>query len=68
MTTEQIKEFKEKVSGTAVVLTFPSVIPLNRTGMTGCYLALWMDDGIPQHCQVQKEEDGWVIIANRMRI
>lgn len=47
-------------------LSYPSVIEKERWGRK-FWLALWIQDGIPQHCQCATEEEGWYLIAHQLR-
>lgn len=50
-----------------VELTYPSVIKRKsaRQDFRGCYLALWLQDGLPQHCRCSSPEEGWYIIQQK---
>lgn len=50
-----------------VTLTYPSVIKIESTCkvLRGSYLALWLQGGLPQHCQCSSPEEGWYIIQQK---
>ena len=47
-------------------LPYPSVIKRKRPWGAEFWLALYMVDGIPQHCQCASEEEGWYLISHIM--
>lgn len=60
-----IAEIQKKYSKKET-LVYPSVVKLERDGYS-CWLALWINDGIPQHCQCSSEKEAWYIIDRHMR-
>lgn len=62
-----LEEVKKEYSKDTIMLAYPSVVKRERPWGEKFWLALWIQDGIPQHCQCQSEEEGWYLIAHQMR-
>lgn len=58
-----IEKVKARFCNSTVQFTYPSVIPMKRSGTDiSVWLALYTIDGIPQHCQCSSEAEGWYLI------
>lgn len=60
------KKMKEKYKPIITKLTYPSVTKRKRPWGAEFWLAVWIQDGIPQHCQCTTEQEGWFIIEDRI--
>lgn len=60
------KKMKEKYKDQSVKITFPSVTKQRRPWGDTFWLAVWLQDGLPQHCQCSGEKEGWYVIESRI--
>lgn len=65
---EYVKKSKQCYKWEVETLEYPSVVPFVRPSGAKAWLALWIQDGLPQHCQCSAEQDGWYIINDRMGV